>query len=435
VCGRVAIALYDHFATRATRAGRLSLVAFFWGGGLLVISAVTLATIIEGRPGHPFILDPENGWWFLNFGRNLVFPTEAVYHAIFFAAILSVLAKRFRAASLWAALLSASHPFTGVQLLLVLLGWSVVDLGYARWRRETSVVPVWFPAAMFGLVLAHVGYYLVFLNRFPEHRQLDAQWRLAWILPLSSLVPAYALVGTLAFRRLRSTDRFGRARTDWRARLLIVWFLTSLGLAKHELFIRPVQPLHFTRGYIWIPLFLLGVPVLIQFFDRMLAMTNRRARALAVGGVMALFLIDNAVWLASVCEPHEATRRSMTVDQAGVLRFLAKQPDTHALVLSDDNPIGYMTTVYTPLRAWLSHLSNTPWRDLRHQELRAFFERGVIVDSWKSRSLLIVFRKGSPWRERLAVFGAHPPSASYENGSYVVQYVPAMTRPSTLTLR
>jgi hypothetical protein len=114
VCGRVAVALFDHVGDRSRPGGLLTFVAFFWGGGLVVLAATAFVAVVlgagAGRSGFDVaawwsfirVVDPAGGWWFLNFGRNLVLPTEAVYHALFFGGVVLILARRFGPLSLHA---------------------------------------------------------------------------------------------------------------------------------------------------------------------------------------------------------------------------------------------------------------------------------------------------------------------------------------------
>src|SRR6266704_3622578 len=63
--------------------------------------------------------------------------------------------------------------------------------------------------------------------------------------------------------------RFALAKEFFRIprnRLLAIWALVAFILANHEFAIRPIQPLHFDRGYIWIPLFLMGARSLGSLF-------------------------------------------------------------------------------------------------------------------------------------------------------------------------
>jgi len=421
-CSRAAIALFDVFGDRSRAGGRLSLVAFYWGGGLFVI----MATFFAFLPGirHPapsgFSLtawwwfvrsaDPADGWWFLNFGRNLVLPTEALYHALFLACVLLIVARRFVLALLTMAILSASHPFTGLQLLAIVTAWAWVELVVLRSR----VVPWWFAVGAAVLLMGHILYYLVFLSRFPEHRQLQEQWTLRWTLTDVQTVIAYGLVGGFAVARLRSVTRARQALAQWPNRLLVVWVLVSLMLENHELFLgRAIQPVHFTRGYTWIALFLLGLPVLIDTFERLSRRRTAVAAAAGVGALLAVMLVDNAVWLGAQTTQAIGLQlgrglRSdslslgfgLTADERELFSWMNTAPNRRTVVLSEDETVGYLLTVYTPLRSWRSHYANTPWNRQRLAELRGFFRDGAVVDQWRRVPMLLVFRDSVTWRER-----------------------------------
>ena len=244
-CAAVVVALFEAYtrsitASRAAR--RLALVSFAWGGGLLALSGLVMSLRADRSLRHTFVLDPFDGWWFLNLGRNMIFATEAFYHALFFGCIVAIVRGRYSLATALALVLSASHPFTGIELISVMLGWSVLE----RFILRTAVVPRWFPLACAALAAVHVGYYLLFLPSNPEHRRVMEQWSLPWNLPLHAMIPAYAIVGALAVSRMRTVARARAVLEEPRNRLLLVWFLAAFSLANHDLVIDPIQPLHFT---------------------------------------------------------------------------------------------------------------------------------------------------------------------------------------------
>src|SRR5439155_11051134 len=115
-CARVMIALYREVVAGPGLIADLGLLCFFWGGGCLAIAGVCHALATGGTPvADIFHFDPLAGFWFLNLGRNLIFTTEAFYHLVFLGSIFLVLRRQFVGALLCAAMLSASHPFTGLQ--------------------------------------------------------------------------------------------------------------------------------------------------------------------------------------------------------------------------------------------------------------------------------------------------------------------------------
>jgi hypothetical protein len=359
-----------------------------------------LPGLVEGEQfmaGDLLRFDPGGGWWFLNFGRNLVFPTEAYYHALFFGCIVCILRRSYAAAALCGAFLSASHPFTGLELLAVVSAWLVAELIIGGPDRP----PAAFVIAVLVLLLAHVSYYLVFLPSIPEHRQLMDQWEQPWVLPRLSALFAYAPVAAIALWAL--VRKGTSALKDRNTRLLLVWFAVAFLLANHQYFLRSVQPLHFTRGYVWTPLFLLAAPALQSFFQK------RRTGLKAVSTVVcvvAIFLVDNAVWLGLVTSGSSRADILLTADQRALLDWTGKNGDGRTLLLSGDVRLGYLATVYTPVRAWVAHRFNTPRSTQREREVKEFMETGSEQKGWKGLRLIVITARGDSDRMLLSRRGA-----------------------------
>jgi len=448
ICGRAAIALFDRFGNRNQPGGTMSFVAFFWGAGLFVLVGTVLSLVAPDPKTHSFdvagwwwferVADPAGGWWFLNLGRNLVLPTEALYHAIFFGTIAAVISRRFAFAAVLTATLAISHPFTGLQLLAIVGAWSALEVIVLRSR----VVPPWFLVCVAALAALHVAYYLWFLPRFPEHQQLQKQWTLRWTLSLPQSLLAYGLVGGFALATLGTPTRFRRAVAEWPNRLLLIWLIVSLTLENHEVFVRdPVQPLHFTRGYSWVALFLIGLPALSGIFRRFRESSRSPAALVAGGTLMVVLLSDNAAWLGATTTqglgmklgrdlPADSLRQGfgLSPDERGVLTWLNTPGLAGRVVLSEDSELGYLLTAYTPLRSWRSHYANTPWSRERRAELDAFFQQGKVADAWRTLPLLVVFRSTTPWRERIAGLTADSIGPSFQNPGYVVVEVGSQSR-------
>jgi hypothetical protein len=387
------------------------------------------------------LADPADGWWFLNFGRNFLLSTEAVYHALFLGAALLIIRQRFAAALGVMALLAVSHPFTGIQFLLIALAWSALELLILRSR----VVPWWFLVGTAVLAALHVWYYLVFLASFPEHRQLQEQWTIRWTISIPQTIIGYGIVGACAWARLRPAAHPRQTvLNEFPNRLLVIWVLVSLALENHELFLpRAIQPIHFTRGYSWIALFLLGVPALVAAFDHLRKQDGPRKRALAVSAFVLFLVIDNVVWLGATAAQavgvqlgRPVTSDSMTLgfglsaDQEALFAWMNRPEHQGSVVVSDDQTVGYLVTTYTPLRAWLSHNMNTPGNLQRLDELQKFFASGTIPDPWRELPMLIVFRDATVWRQRVQGFAPAPLELAYIDGSYtVVRVGPTKARP------
>ena len=226
------------------------------------------------------------------------------------------------------------------------------------------MIPRAFFIAIVALLALHVGYYLVYLARFPEHRALMKTWAIAWELDAASFVPAYALVGALAFWSFRRLDLARRFFAQPRNRLFLTWFLVAFALANHQFAVRPIQPLHFTRGYDWTPLFFMGAVPLVGLFASLGRLRSPAFRTVAIGVVMAVLLMDNAVWLAQFPIKALAGRPdsgiTVTAAQLDLYRWFCRDENDGAVVLTDNQELGYLTSVYSPLRSWIGHMYNTP---------------------------------------------------------------------------
>jgi hypothetical protein len=400
-CIRVAMALYEEVAGLRTTAERIGLVLFIWGGGMLALMGLAYHAI----PGHGglvsdlFRFDPDGGWWFLNLGRNLVFPTEAYYHALALGAILTAMRRNFRGTLALGFLLLLSHPFTGLQFLLILGVWAVGESLVLRNRA----VPFLFAGTITFLLFLHLFYYVVLLNLFPEHRALFAQWSLAWNEPAVTALGADILVGLPAIWAVRNGKLARDVLSHPAKRLIVTWFVIALLLAHHDLLFRPRQPLHFTHGYTWIALFLLGAGPLVRLIESALGRKRALFRACAVGLILAVGFSDNLAWfglqIAGALTPRWGAMSlpddAFVTDpsEREVFRWLMQRPEPHTelLVATDpDSTVPYLATVYTDYRGWYTHLASTPLAAQRRQEVFDYVRTGTIAPGWKGRSLLLI---------------------------------------------
>lgn len=381
LCLRTMIALYRHLFPLRDFADHLGLLIFAWGGGLLVAGGLARMVVT----GDPDVLayDPGAGWWFLNLGRNLVYPTEALYHLLFLGAVLQLLRRRWATGIALAAVLSASHPFTGIELLGILFGWWLIE----RFVVANRAVPNWFGGGLAVLIAIHVAYYLVFLHLNPEHRSLFIQWRsFEALLTWKTIVLAYAPVGGLALWSLRRGELVHAVFAIAHNRLFAVWFAGAFVLANNDLLIQPIQPLHFTRGYIWTPLFLLGAPLLVSILRHLVG--QRRPVGLAAAAALTgIFLFDNAAWI--LLKLRQPVGLYLTTNQRALFDWLGSEANRGGLVLANPQ-LAYSATAYTPLRGWLTHYYNTPFKALRKAELDALFTTGKLPAATDTRTVLVI---------------------------------------------
>lgn len=416
ICFRLLIAIVDHLLPHSKYKTIITWL-LAWGGGLLTLTG----WIAQQLPGHEtissiFYFDPGVGWWGLNLGRSLFFSCEAYYHALFLGVILCLLKQKWAATIVLTALLSLSHPFTGIELLCIVTAWVFVEKLFFK----SSTVPVWLMAGLIILLAFHLFYYLYYLNLAEDHHSVSSQYALDWKLRYYNMLPAYCIAGSLAISSLFVHNIKGKWLQRSESRLFLTWFIVAFTLANHELFIKPQQPVHFTRGYIWTALFLLGLPALDYLLDRLNQSSYKKVIA---GSFILLFASDNIAWI-SLSAGSKATVASVTYinkEQQTVFDHLTQTTDNSTLLVSRDENISYLSSVYTEVYPWYSHPFTTPFAARKNAALTAFFEQGVIDSSWKQRNLVFVFRKSDSLDvKRAETFASFK---SLETASYIVANV------------
>ncbi len=314
------------------------LLAVMWGGGVLVIGGAAIGWF-SGQPDL-LQLDPGNGLWFLNWGRNALFPTEAVYHTLTACCWLAEIRRRPVAANFFLLLLATTHPWSGLELLLTVNLW----------------------------------------------RGVQMLLRLNW----SSAVPAWGLVGVAAICRLWKDPSALRTET---VQFLICALTVALGLSLHDRLMKPVQPLHFTRGYVWMPLCLLAAP-LIANVVRSAWRSSLSGRAVVCG--LALILVSDNLLFGVIHTRRQLQQQDgfhLSVHDRALLAVLhEKFPQT--VVLTESAELNYLLPAYTAHRPWLGHQFNTPEYPARLEVMqRCFAGDSVSTSDIPSDVMLLVVRR------------------------------------------
>ncbi len=372
----VSAKLYQEWTGWRTTAQKMGYVCFFWGGGVLALSGIAFGVFGHISISDALLLfDPSKGWWMLNLGRNLVLPTEAYYHGLFLLSVLFLIRRRFGWCLAAAALLSISHPFTGLSLAFILVAYSALEL-----RLKSGAASARFLAGACAITLLHISYYGWFLRRFADHRAMQAQWELDWPYKFWTFVPALYLVGILAFGRLTRWKNLAPVLMQPRMRLCLIWFSVIFALTQHDLVIAPRQPIHFAHGYDWIALFLLATPALVSLLEKLLAIRIPVMRAFAVAAFLLLFLSDNLLWLASFANPSAQNNAiPITHDDRDVLAWLNGHASPPGYVVSSSDRINYLAPTFTHVRSWSGHRANTPHAVAKFAQTAAVFSAGTAI--------------------------------------------------------
>ena len=107
--------------TEPGRQQNLSFLLSMWGGGLLCVAGMIFG-LANSQAWLDSVLqfDPGQGMWFLNWGRNALFPTEAIYHTLVAGCWVAEIRRQRIAANVCLLLLATTHPWSGIELLLTI---------------------------------------------------------------------------------------------------------------------------------------------------------------------------------------------------------------------------------------------------------------------------------------------------------------------------
>ncbi len=392
-------------------------VLFTWGGGLTAITGILVSSFVPGQQTQSwldsiYIADPANGWWGLNWGRILFIPLEAYYHFLFLLCVLLILKNKWVGAALAGLLLSASHPFTGMEYLFILWEWIAIEKSFFRNRN----IPWWFVVVSALTLTLDIYYYLSYLPSFPEHNQIFNQYSVAWTYSFRVFIPAYAIVALITYLSVRTKKQLGKLLEFPHQRLFLTWAVVAFLLSKHEWFIKPMQPIHFTRGYTWAGLFLLSLPGLIWLID---SLSVKKVRKWILAGLLLLLLSDNLLWTANTLRDKKTGEWEghITKETEEVFAYLKKNTSPNDLLTGNATLINYLVNVYAPANSWVSHPYNTPRRAERVIEMQNFLQTGVQPAEWNGRRILIIINKK---RGPLSLHPSLQINKLFENGSYLI---------------
>ncbi len=405
-----------HLLLPKTKNINLIALLFTWGGGITAISGLLASYVyvsnstLQWTDGI-YIADPANGWWGLNWGRNLFMPLEAYYHFLFLICVLFTLKEKWVATLCTSLFLSISHPFTGIELLVILNGWLLIE----KLIYRNSRIPFWFWTGIFIVTLFHIWYYLIYLNGFPEHKLLFNQYTLGWTYSLFIAIPAYSIVSFLAIANLSLNKPILKAFNFTQQRLFFSWAILAFLLSKHEWFIKPIQPIHFTRGYIWAGLFLFSLPAIINFISYF--QKNRSLKWIFYISIF-IFLSDNLLWTSNLLRGKNNVEWEghITIETKQVLTFLSKNSTPNDLIIGNAKLVNYLANVYSKANSWVSHPYNTPEIEKRNLKMEHYFQTGEKPSEWQNRNLVLLLNK----KDSLKILPSLEKRKIFENNSYVI---------------
>jgi hypothetical protein len=291
-------------------------------------------------------------------------------------------------------------------------GW----LFFEKILFKNKNIPYWFWPGILAVTAFHLGYYLIYLNSFPEHSQLFSQYSVGWTYSLLIVIPAYCLVALLSFFSVYKNKPAKIFFAIPHQRLFLCWAIIAFLLSKHEWFIKPMQPIHFTRGYIWAGLFLFSIPGVTWIINYLQAIKSRKWVLICL---TTLFLSDNLLWTANILRKKETVEWEghITKDTEQLLNFLKTTSSTNDLLVGNAPLINYMVNVYAPANSWVSHPFNTPNREERIKTMQNFLQMGAQPPEWENRRILIVLNKKN---EPPTIHPSLQTNKLFENNSYII---------------
>jgi hypothetical protein len=141
--------------------------------------------------------------------------------------------------------------------------------------------------------------------------------------------------------------------------------------------VSPRQPLHFTRGYVWLPLALLGLPLVQSAAVGLLQRTGPVAGSLLLTVAAVPAVLDNAAWLVTYCR-HEGHDIRIAAADREVFAELERLGCRGVLLYAvPDRLVGnYLSATYTSVRPFVGHMFLTPDYDARLAAVQEWIATG-----------------------------------------------------------
>lgn len=363
-----------------------------WGGGLFA-----LAGYLSGGFSQILTFDPGNGMWFLNWGRNALFPTEAIYHSLVAGCWIAELRNRTKWANAFLILLATTHPWSGLELLLTINLWRAIQwMGTFRTGSDSSAKLRSLLVSV-SVLVAFLSYYKIWLPSFPSHAELQSVWELDWSVSWRTAALAWLPIFVIAATGVGLKLRDGKLQQA--DQFLICAFFVAAGLALHDRILKPVQPIHFTRGYVWMPLFLLAVPTVAAWVDRSAKQPATRSIAMAL--IAGVAVSDNLAFsITHVRQQLAGDGFHLTSHKRALLLELSRNVPTRSkTVLSDSEQLNYLIPTYSSSRSWLGHHFNTPQFKSRSTIREDVFSNNTVnIQTIPSDVDVIIGRRDRDWQ-------------------------------------
>lgn len=372
---------------------KLITILFCWGGGLLSAAGILLHFFffkgsLSNLSNNIFYLDPADGFWCLNFGRTLIYPFEAYYHFLFVNCIWFVLRKKFIAVFLLMLLLTLSHPYTAIEVISIVLVWITAEVFYFKNAAYTK--------KHFVLVLSAFLLYFIFyagiLGSIKIYRYINQLNSLDWSYKIWHFLPAYAIVWLLSFLCIKNVPLFKKHFSQPYNRLFFCWGTVAFLLSIHGFAIKPEQPIHFTRGYVYAGFFLFSLPALQTIIDKYAVQKTKGL--LILSAIIFIFLFDNITWFGNDITKPGKVGVFFTKQERELINFFKLNGDKG--IVAGNEPKYYLNTaiqLYADEKAWIPHPHLGFDIEQRRAAVNNYINKNVKDSNWLNRNVYLYFDK------------------------------------------
>ena len=334
----------------------------------------TFANWVGGWPD--FFARAESGYgeWGASPVRVLFSVPECIYHVLFFGCVLALLVGQRWMAIALLALTWWSHPFTGMLLGSIV----VVYLGICLRTERRVTLPL---ACAIAIQVFFVMLYALYLPHFREHASVVQQMSaFSATMLFSKMLNAY---GVFLVLPLLCLPRWRRVVEDNQrvVALMATWLVCNVLLLFSDRFMAmPLQPMHFSRGYLYVPLVYFSV----RGLEHWAGMKQVKWQLGCAAGLMLVHLPDSVVFARQFSEGLKTLgpEFSISKDAAATMRALDRIGDTltiHVLPSARLAGVEGVLPVLTHHRALMGHSFNTPFV-ARKRELAAALDSNVTAN-------------------------------------------------------
>jgi hypothetical protein len=305
-----------------------------------------------------------------------MYPLEMLYHTLLLAQLYALMRRRYGAATLWFTTACLSNPYLGLQVLGLQAGALLLSIRNRsvarRWIRVSAAVAV-------GFVL----YYQRFLPADPMAQSIIVQHRVAFDQPLSLhdfLIGHGAAVALLVFSVLISRTFRHDLLHSRRLRpvlVLLAWTALLVENGRASWF-SGLEPMHFTRGYLFLGLWLLAFFGLRRVGQE-LPQLRKFATAAAIA-VCVLVIPDNVIFLTEQWRvPPGEGHLFLNDTTAELARFLQEHPQPRRIATFDLALSEYLAGIPNQWTMFGTPLT-TPFFAEQCTAFEEFFKRGAWGD-------------------------------------------------------